>query len=202
MDVLSFPYIFRGALDVQANAITENMMLAAARSLADLAREEVVEEVGRAYGDEHFNFGPDYLLPKAIDPRILMRESIAVAKQAKEDGVANLPMEDEVYEENLAVRLGKGRETLRSLIMRARQTPMDVVFSEGSNETILRASSILIEEGIANPILLGDEDEIRNEINRLGIDLEPFSAPSNTRVRDRQVRRRPWATQLLFSGER
>ncbi len=171
MDVLSFPYIFRGALDVQAEAITEDMMLAAARALADLARDEVVEEVERAYGNGNFSFGPEYLLPKAIDPRILLRESAAVAKQAREDGVATLPMESEVYEENLAVRLGKGRETLRSLIMRARQKTMDVVFSEGSNETILRASSILIEEGIANPILLGNEDEIRGEINRLGIDL-------------------------------
>lgn len=171
MDILSFPYIFRGALDVQADAITENMMLAAARALADLAREEALEEVEEAYGNKHFSFGPEYLLPKAIDPRILMRESAAVAHQAKEDGVANLSMQSDVYEENLAIRLGKGREILRSLIMRARQKPMNVVFSEGSNETILRASSILIEEGIAKPILLGDKEEIRNEINRLGIDL-------------------------------
>jgi malate dehydrogenase (oxaloacetate-decarboxylating)(NADP+) len=171
MDVLSFPYIFRGALDVQAEAITENMLLAAAHALADLARDEVVEDVERAYGNKRFNFGPDYLLPKAIDPRILLRESKAVAQQAREDGVANLPMEGDAYEENLAVRLGKGREILRSLIMRARQKKMDVVFAEGSNETILRASSILIEEGIANPILVGSEDEIRKEINRLGIDL-------------------------------
>jgi len=171
MDILSFPYIFRGALDVQAEAITENMMLAAAHALADLARDEVVEEVERAYGNEHFSFGPEYLLPKAIDPRILMRESAAVARQAREDGVANIPMENDVYEENLAIRLGKGREILRSLIMRARQKTLNVVFSEGSNETILRASSILFEEGIARPILLGSTDEIRSEINRLGIDL-------------------------------
>ncbi len=171
MDILSFPYIFRGALDVQAGAITENMMLAAARALAKLARDEVVEEVERAYGYERFSFGPEYLLPRAIDPRILMRESAAVAFQAKEDGVASLPMESEVYEENLAVRLGTGRETLRSLIIRARQKALSVVFSEGSNETILRASGILIEEGIANPILLGSEEEIRSEIDLLGLDL-------------------------------
>ena len=171
LDILSFPYIFRGALDVQAEAITENMMLAAARALADLAREEVLEEVERAYSGEQFNFGPHYLLPKAIDPRILIRESTAVALQAKIDKVATLPMEKEKYEDSLAVRLGTGRETLRSLIMRARQTIKNVVFSEGSNETILRASSILIEEGIANPILLGSEKEIYKEINRLGLDL-------------------------------
>jgi len=171
MDILSFPYIFRGALDVQAGAITENMMLAAARALADLARDEVIEEVERAYGHEHFSFGPEYLLPKAIDPRILMRESAAVALQARKDGVAALPMESEVYEENLAVRLGTGRETLRSLIMRARQKSLRVVFSEGSNETILRASGILIDEGIAKPILLGSEEEIHREIDLLGLDL-------------------------------
>ena len=171
MDILSFPYIFRGALDVQAGAITENMMLAAARALADLAREELVEEVERAYGHGHFSFGPEYLLPKAIDPRILVRESAAVARQAIEDGVANLKMESEAYEDNLAVRLGTGRETLRSLIMRARQKSLRVVFSEGSNETILRASGILIDEGIAKPILLGNEEEIRREIDLLGLDL-------------------------------
>jgi len=175
LDILSFPYIFRGALDVQAEAITENMMLAAAKALADLAREEVLEEVEKAYSHEQLNFGPDYLLPKAIDPRILMRESAAVALQAKIDKVATLPMEKEKYEENLAVRLGTGREILRSLIMRARHAPKSVVFSEGSNETILRASSILIEEGIANPILLGQEKLIHKEINRLGLDLAGVS---------------------------
>ena len=171
MDILSFPYIFRGALDVQAGAITENMMLAAARALANLAREEVVEEVERAYGREHFSFGPEYLLPKAIDPRILIRESAAVALQAKQDGVAALPIKSEVYEENLSVRIGTGRETLRSLIMRARQNPLRVVFSEGSNETILRAAGILIDEGIAKPILLGSEKDIQHEIDLLGLDL-------------------------------
>jgi malate dehydrogenase (oxaloacetate-decarboxylating)(NADP+) len=171
MDILSFPYIFRGALDVQAGAITENMMLAAARALADLAREDVVEEVERVYGNEYFSFGPEYLLPKAIDPRILIRESAAVARQAVEDGVANIKMDSKTYEDNLAVRLGKGRETLRSLIMRARQKKLRVVFSEGSNETILRATGIIIDEGIANPILIGNEEEIRNEIDLLGLDL-------------------------------
>lgn len=171
MDILSFPYIFRGALDVQAGAITENMMLAASRALADLAREEVVEEVEQAYGREHFSFGPEYLLPKAIDPRILIRESSAVARQAIDDGVANLKIESEVYEDNLSVRLGTGRETLQAFIMRARQKMLKVVFSEGSNETILRASGILLDEGIAKPILLGSDEEIRREIDLLGLDL-------------------------------
>ena len=171
IDVLSFPYIFRGALDVQAGAITENMMLAAAKAIADLAREEVVEEVEQAYGKERFSFGPEYLLPKAIDPRILVRESAAVALQAKKDGQATLMIKSEDYEEKLAVRLGTGQEILRSLIMRAKQKPLRVVFSEGSNETILRAAGILIDEKIAEPILLGNEKEIRQEIELLGLDL-------------------------------
>ena len=99
VDLLSFPYIFRGALDVQASRISETMMLAAARALAELAREEVPEEVSRAYGDETFTFGPEYLLPKPIDPRILVRESAAVARQAMDDGLARRPVDLAAYEE-------------------------------------------------------------------------------------------------------
>ncbi len=171
MDILSFPYIFRGALDVQATAITEGMMLAAARALADLAREDVIEEVERAYGHEHFSFGPEYLLPKPIDPRILVKESAAVARCAIDEGVAKNPIDSKDHQENLTIRLGTGRETMRGLIMRARQKTLKVVFSEGSSETILRACSILIDEEIASPILLGSEDEISECINRLGLDL-------------------------------
>jgi len=170
-DLLSFPYIFRGALDVQAKSITEDMMLAAARALAELAREEVIEEVERAYGNEHFSFGPEYVLPKPIDPRILIWESAAVAQQAVEEGVASSPKESNVYRESLAVRLGTGREILRGLIMRARQKPLRVVYPEGTSETILRACSILIEEKIAQPIILGPEEMIREKIDQLDLDL-------------------------------
>ncbi len=170
-DLLTFPYIFRGALDVQARSITEGMMLAAAESLARLAREEVVEEVEHAYGNEHFSFGPEYLLPKPIDPRILVWESSAVSEQAMKEGVASQPVDHAAYQESLAVRLGTGREFLRGLILRARQERFRVVFSEGSNDTILRASRILREENIATPILLGREEEIHQAIERLGLDL-------------------------------
>ena len=110
LDLLSFPYIFRGALDVQATRITEDMLVAAAQALAELAREDVVEDVVRAYGDERFAFGPEYLLPKPIDPRIFVRESGAVAQQAIAEGVARQPLEQPEYEESLAVRFGTGRE--------------------------------------------------------------------------------------------
>jgi malate dehydrogenase (oxaloacetate-decarboxylating)(NADP+) len=171
LDLLSFPYIFRGALDVQATRITEGMLLAAARALAELAREDVVEEVERAYGQERFSFGPEYLLPKPIDPRILVRESAAVAAQAIEEGVARRRCEAGAYQESLTVRMGTGRETMRSLILSARQAQPRVVFSEGANETILRACSIIVDEGIARPILLGREPEVRQAIERLRFDL-------------------------------
>jgi len=170
-DLLSFPYIFRGALDAHARQITEGMMLAAARALAELAREEVIEDVVRAYGGERFSFGPEYLLPKPIDPRVFIRESAAVAQQAMAEEVAQHPLEMESYQESLSVRMGTGRETMRQLIIKARQEKTRVVFPEGTNETILRACHILKDEGIASPILLGREDEIRAEIDRLALDL-------------------------------
>ncbi|MGE5177222.1 MAG: phosphate acyltransferase [Hyphomicrobiales bacterium] len=171
LDSLSFPYVFRGALDVHATRITQGMLLAAAKALADLAREDVVEEVERAYGNERFHFGPEYLLPKPIDPRILVRESAAVAAQAAADGVARQPVEAEAYEERLAVRIGTGRETLRGLILRARQRPLRVVFSEGASATVLRACGILLDEGIASPIVLGNEAEVRRTAEALRLDL-------------------------------
>jgi malate dehydrogenase (oxaloacetate-decarboxylating)(NADP+) len=171
LDLLSFPYIFRGALDVQATRITTGMLEAAARALAGLAREDVVEEVERAYGRERFSFGPEYLLPKPIDPRILVRESAAVAQQAIDEGVARRPMESRPYQESLTVRLGTGRETLRGMTLSARRHRLRVVFSEGGNETILRACSILMEEGIASPILLAGENEVREAIERLRLGL-------------------------------
>ena len=171
LDLLSFPYIFRGALDVQATKITDGMLLAAARTLADLARDEVVEEVERAYGFEHFSFGPEYLLPKPIDPRIFIRESTAVALQAIKENVAKSKIKSEDYQESLTIRLGTGRDTMRRLILRARQEKFHIVFPEGMNETILRSCSVLMDEGIAKPILLGSEEEIGKAIDRLGLEL-------------------------------
>ena len=172
LDILSLPYIFRGALDVQATRITEGMMIAAARSLADLAREDVVEEVERAYCDEHFSFGPEYLLPKPIDPRILVYESSAVAQQAIKEGVARIAIDNESHCERLSVRMGTGRETMRKIIMKAKQANRSIVFSDGTDETILRACSILLDEGIARPTLLGDRDEVLRAIEALDLDLE------------------------------
>jgi malate dehydrogenase (oxaloacetate-decarboxylating)(NADP+) len=170
LDILGFPYILRGALDVGATRITDGMLLAAARALADLARDEVIDEVSRAYGHERFTFGPEYLVPKPIDPRILVRASVAVARQAGEDGVARRPIDAPAYEERLQARIGTGRETMRRLVLKARRECPRVVFPEGSHETILRAASILADEGVARPILLGAEAEVRQAAEELRLE--------------------------------
>lgn len=188
---LSFPYIMRGALDAHATRITENMLMAAARALADLGREEVVDEVSRAYGYEHFSFGPEYLLPKPIDPRILVRESSAVALQAIKDGVARNTLELPAYEESLIVRLGTGREVMRRLIVKARREHPRLVFPEGTNETILRAASILADEGIAKPVLLGNEAAIRSAFEELGLEASGIGIVDP----DRSTRRDDYSEQ-------
>jgi malate dehydrogenase (oxaloacetate-decarboxylating)(NADP+) len=202
-DLLSFPYIIRGALDSRATRITEGMLIAAARALAGLAREDVVDEVARAYGYASFSFGPEYLLPKPVDPRIFVRESAAVAAQAAAEGCALGPQDGDAYEESLSVRLGTGRETMRRLIVKARQEMMRIVFPEGTNETILRACHILEDEGIARPILLGREEEIRSEIERLALDLgsitivDPARSPRYEAYADElfRIRRRHGVTR-------
>lgn len=198
LDLLSFPYILRGALDVQATQITEGMLLAAAGALADLAREEVVDEVRRAYGDERFAFGPEYLLPKAIDPRILVREATAVARRAVEDGVARRSLETGAYAETLRERIGTGRETLRTLMVKARSECPRVVFPEGGHETILRACSILVDEGIARPVLLGSEADIRRAVEELGIDAGGLTVVDPAR----SVRRDAYIEQYLTARQR
>lgn len=170
VDHLSYPYLFRGALDARAARITDGMLLAASRALADLARDEVVDEVSRAYGYERFSFGPEYLLPKPIDPRVLVRASAAVARQAREDGVARVALDIEPYQERLAIRLGAGRETMRRVMVKARQSPLRIAFSDGANPIIQRAAAILADEGAAVPMLLGAEAEIRSSVTQLGLD--------------------------------
>jgi malate dehydrogenase (oxaloacetate-decarboxylating)(NADP+) len=172
VDLLSFPYIFRGALDARASRISVGMMLSAARALADVAREEVTEEVSRAYGNATFTFGPEYILPKAIDPRILVRESRAVAAQAVAEGLAGAPLDVESYENALTVRLGTGREVMRRIILKARRHACRLVLPDGVHEATLRACRILVDEKIASPTLVGSEAAIRSEAQRLGLELE------------------------------
>ncbi len=182
-NVLGFPFIFRGALDVRSNAINEEMKLAAVKALADLAKEDVPDMVARAYGQEAFHFGPEYLIPKPFDPRVLTWEASAVAKAAMDSGVARVQIDIEKYKEELEARLGKSREVMRKVINKAVRTPKKIVFPEGDQDKILKACQLIVEEGIAQPIILGDEKAIRDRIEALGLELpdvpiiQPKSSP-------------------------
>jgi malate dehydrogenase (oxaloacetate-decarboxylating)(NADP+) len=154
-NVLGFPFIFRGALDVRARAINDEMKLAATRALARLAKEDVPDSVRRAYGLEKLSFGRDYIIPKPFDPRVLIWEASAVAQAAMETGVAQRKVDIAEYKEELTRRLGKSQEVMRGIILRAQQAPKRIVFSEGEEPKILRAAQILIDEGIATPLLVG-----------------------------------------------
>ncbi len=171
-NVLGFPFIFRGALDVRATAINDEMKLAATRALAALAKEDVPDSVRRAYGVEQMAFGPHYIIPKPFDPRVLIWEAAAVAEAAMASGVAQQPVDIEEYKEQLARRLGKSYEVMRMMINKAQRNPKRVVFPEGEESKMLRASQILLDEKIAHPILLGNERIIRARMEELRLSLE------------------------------
>ena len=154
-NVLGFPFIFRGALDVRARAINEEMKIAATRALAALAKEDVPDMVLRAYGVTHLHFGKDYIIPKPFDPRVLLFEASAVAQAAMESGVAQVKVDIEQYREQLARRLGRTQEVMFSVRQRAKTAPKRIVFSEGEHEKIIRASCQLTNLKIAHPVLLG-----------------------------------------------
>jgi len=171
-NVLGFPFIFRGALDVRATAINEEMKLAATRALAALAKEDVPDSVMKAYGLDRLHFGPEYLIPKPFDYRVLIWEASAVAQAAMDTGVAQLTIDIEEYKEKLEIRLGKSREVMRLMINQAKRSPKRVVFPEGYNEKVLRASQIIVDEGFAQPVLLGKEDRIRQLIKEYDLHLD------------------------------
>jgi len=171
-NVLGFPFIFRGALDVHATAINEEMKLAATRALATLAKEDVPDSVCRAYGVERLKFGSEYLIPKPFDPRVLLWEASAVAEAAMRTGVAQKPIALDVYRDQLECRLGKAHEVAHMMIQKAQVRPKQVVFPEGEHEKIQRAAHLLLEEKIALPILLGHPDIIQQTASDLGLNLE------------------------------
>src|SRR5690554_1700944 len=170
-NVLGFPFIFRGALDVRARAINEEMKMAATRALAALAKEDVPEAVAQAYGERTFRFGRDYLIPKPFDPRVLLWVAPAVAKAAMDTGVARVHIDLEEYRNRLEARLGRTREVMRDIVLKARKAPKRIVYPEGENERIIRAAARIVDEGIARPILLGREDRIRKKAEELGANL-------------------------------
>jgi malate dehydrogenase (oxaloacetate-decarboxylating)(NADP+) len=172
-NVLGFPFIFRGALDVRARAINDEMKLAAARALAALAREDVPDSVLKAYGLETLRFGPDYIIPKPLDPRVMLWEAPAVAQAAMETGVARIHIDIEEYRERLAARLGKGTQVMRFIINKAKAAPKRIAFGEGEEPKILRAAALIQEEGIGRPILIGRPEVIRRRIEELGLRCQP-----------------------------
>jgi len=175
-NVLGFPFIFRGALDVRATQINEEMKMAATRALAQLAKQKVPEMVISAYGGEDFSFGKDYIIPKPFDPRVLWNVAPAVAKAAIETGVAkNIITDWAAYEVQLKERLGLSKEIIRVMIHKAQKNPVKVVYPEGEEEKIIRAAHVCYADGIAFPILLGKEKTIREMIDNIGYDQKEFT---------------------------
>jgi malate dehydrogenase (oxaloacetate-decarboxylating)(NADP+) len=189
-NVLGFPYIFRGALDVRATQINEAMKLAAVKALAELAKKNVPESVNATYNQNNLVFGKTYIIPKPMDPRLISTVSIAVAKAAVESGVAKKPITDwDAYQNELETRLGEDDNVLRSIIAKAKQKPKRVVFAEGENLKIIKAAQTVLDEGIATPILLGIESKItllaqENNIDLDGIEIIDPRHESNDKLRD------------------
>src|ERR1019366_3577590 len=173
-NVLGFPGIFRGALDVRARAINEEMKIAATHALASLAKEDVPDSVLRAYSLGRLQFGPEYINPKPFDPRVLIWVSAAVAEAAMRTGVAQVNINPATYRDELARRLGRTYGVMQNLRHRAQGAPKRIVFSEGEHDKILRAAHQIIEERIAHPILLGRPAVIENRLIELGFgDMRP-----------------------------
>jgi malate dehydrogenase (oxaloacetate-decarboxylating)(NADP+) len=169
-NVLGFPFLFRGALDVRATDINEAMKLAAVRALAELAREDVPDAVLKAYGLESLRFGREYLIPKPFDYRVLLRVPPAVAQAAMESGVARIPIDDfEAYRRRLEHLISRRLELMRGIMDRAKRDPKRIVFPEGEHEKILRAAKILVDEGIAHPILLARREFIADRMRDLDL---------------------------------
>lgn len=170
-NVLGFPFIFRGALDVRATTINMEMKIAASHALADLAKEDVPDSVIQAYGNQKMKFGPDYIIPKPFDPRVLIWEASAVAGTAMKTKVARKQIDIEQYKQQLEALLGKQKEVMRIFINKAKSKPKRIVFPEGNEEKILRACQVIIDEGIAKPILLGKKEAIIQKAKELSLDI-------------------------------
>jgi malate dehydrogenase (oxaloacetate-decarboxylating)(NADP+) len=210
-NVLGFPFIFRGALDVRATAINDEMKIAAVRALADLAKEDIPDAVLRAYGGQIIKFGPEYIIPKPFDPRVLVWETVAVAKAAVSSGVARKPIYDwDAYRDSLESRLSRSQEIMRRIIHKAQRDPKRIVFLEGDEPKILRACQVILDECIARPILLGDKRVIEETIAELRLELDQVEIvdPQNFerfddyvtefhRLRSRKGITRKEATKLL-----
>jgi malate dehydrogenase (oxaloacetate-decarboxylating)(NADP+) len=183
-NVLGFPFIFRGALDVRASAINEEMKVAAAKALAALAKEDVPDSVLQAYNVERLKFGPEYIIPKPFDPRVLLWEAPAVAEAAMATGAARQQIDLQAYKEELAQRQSKGARVRQYIMNKARKSPKRIVFGEGEEPKIIRAATQVIEEGIGHPILLGRNDVVCDQLEQLGLDCDlEVIDPANAEIR-------------------
>ena len=195
-NVIGFPYIFRGALDVHARAINEEMKLAAVHAIADLAKQPVPDVVNDVYHVNDLTFGPKYFIPKPVDPRLITEASAAIAKAAMDSGVARTPITDwEAYKQHLRQLLGQETKLTRKLHDTARLHPQRVVFAEGGNPTMLKAAVQTKTEGICQPILLGNPDRLKRVANRLKLDLEGIEIV-DMRADNEQGRRATFAKHL------
>ena len=188
-NVLGFPYIFRGALDVRATKINEAMKLAAVKALADLTKTPVPDIVNMAYNEKNISFGENYIIPKPLDPRLLSTVAPAVAKAAMESGVAQSPITDwDGYINSLNKRLGLDNQVMRVIGNKARRDPKRIVFAEADNVKILKAAQIIFDDGIGYPILLGDENKIRDiaKTNSIGIDDFPIFDPRSDAMEEKR----------------
>jgi malate dehydrogenase (oxaloacetate-decarboxylating)(NADP+) len=212
-NVLGFPFIFRGALDVRATEINEEMKMAATRALASLAKQDVPDSVAALYGLRSVHFGPDYLIPFPFDPRVLLWVAPAVAWAAVASGVAREFIDLESYRDKLELRLGRARGIMRGIINRAQRAPKRIVFPEGDEPKIIRAAAILVDDGIAHPILLGNRERIEQiaESHRIPLTDITIADPATSERREDyahymwQLRRRKGlsldeARRQLFNG--
>jgi malate dehydrogenase (oxaloacetate-decarboxylating)(NADP+) len=190
-NVLCFPFIFRGALDVGATKITDEMKMACVRALAALAEAEQSDVVAMAYGEDETEFGPDYIIPRPFDPRLIIQIAPAVARAAMESGVATRPIKDwEAYQQQLMQFVYTSGLIMRPVFTAAKQAPKRVVYAEGEDERVLRAVQVVVDEGLARPVLIGRPDVITTRIKRYGLrvtvdkDFEVVNPESDSRYRE------------------
>ena len=201
-NVLGFPFIFRGALDVRAKRINEEMKLAAVKALAELTKEDVPEVVNKAYKVENLRFDRNYIIPKPLDPRLIYRVAPAVAKAAMETGVAQSPIKDwDAYEEYLKERMGIENRLIDEVRMKAQQKPKRLVFSEAASFKMLKAIQTVVHENIAIPVLLGNKEEIEEMIKEHHLDLESLEIIDQTTPKVKALRKK-YATKLYRSRQR
>ncbi|MAR67795.1 MAG: NADP-dependent malic enzyme [Crocinitomicaceae bacterium] len=200
-NVLGFPFIFRGALDVRATGINEEMKLAAVKAIANLAKETVPEEVNEAYGERNIAFGRDQIIPKPLDPRLISEVAPAVAKAAMESGIAQKPIENwEEYENELIERMGLDDKLMKKITQRAKRKQQQMVFAEADDYKVLKAAQIVSEEGITKPILLGQKEKIESMMEKNGLELD--CAIIDPRSKDQLANRERYAEALYQKRKR